>query len=455
MGTAQAILHLTRSLGFCGVMFLIVSGLPWNVSSVLGQNATADSEQSNLQAFAQSLQQIDRDYVDFLNKRTRIEESYGQVLKALRESEQDLQRIGNEAIRQQMAAFQARLQSARMDSMLEESRERRDGRDNPSGRNPNNFLAGLNANLKGQTQDAIAGGKTVAEMQLALRNSELQQLDATSQAVVRKRLENFQRLSTLEQEYSQWIQDWPKFFVRYWPYSDFERAWNEDKVQEAIKVLNLAHQNNLAAMLTNARLKCRVGLNEDAMALVDRVLDAETSLKPIALAVKAEILMADGKENAAKAALQNALKLDKDSPYIRWIRADLLADQGQYSLVEPIWSSFLKDQVFELPARRRLALLYFNRALSVKGKKSDADFIKAVKAAELGLELEAKPTYLSHLVYGITLYGVGKNEEALQQLSKASDKATGESLDLCREWERKVKEGDVVAWGFCRIFKGE
>lgn len=452
MGTAQALFRLARSFGFCGVMVLIANGVFTGDAPVLGQDSTANLDQDGLQAFSQALQQIDRDYVDFLNRRTRIEESYAQVLKALRESEQDLQRIGNEAIRQQMAAIQARLQSARMDSLMEASRQRRDGRDNPNGRDPNNALAALHAPAKAQAQAAIAGGKTLAEMQFALRNSELQQLDTTSQAVIRKRLENFQRLNTLEEEYSQWTQDWSKFFARYWPYSDFERAWNEDKVQEAIKVLNLAHQDNLAAMLTNARLKCRVGLTEEALTLVDRVLDAETALKPVALAIKAELLMADGKEGASKAALQSALKLDKDNPYIRWIRADLLADQKQYSLVEPIWTSFLNDQVFELPARRRLALLYFNRAISAKGRKSDVDFGKAVKAAELGLELEAKPSYLSHLVYGITLYGMGKNEEALQQIAKASDKASGESLELCREWERKVKDGEVEAWGFCRMF---
>ncbi|MBL8871079.1 MAG: hypothetical protein JNK90_14885, partial [Planctomycetaceae bacterium] len=85
----------------------------------------------------------------------------------------------------------------------------------------------------------------------------------------------------------------------------------------------------------------------------------------------------------------------------------------------------------------------------------DVDFGKAVKAAELGLELEAKPSYLSHLVYGITLYGMGKNEEALQQIAKASDKASGESLELCREWERKVKDGEVEAWVYFRTFSHE
>lgn len=455
MGTAPSLVQGALYWGFCGMVLLFGNAIFLSPAIAIAQDATDDSELTGLRAFAQSLQQIDRDYVDFLNKRTRIQESYAQTLKTLRDSEQDLQRIGNEAIRQQMAAFQARLQSARMDSMLEESRQRADGRDNPNGRAPGNFLAGLNGTLKAETQDAIAQGKTMAEMQLALRNAELQQLDATSQAVIRKRFENLQRMGMLEQEYAQWTKDWPMFFVKYWPFSDFERSWNEDKVQEAIKVLNLAHQDNLAAMLTNARLKCRVGLIEDALLLVDRVLEADTALRPIALAIKAEVLIADGKEGASKAALQNALKLDKENLYVRWIRAELLADQKQYSLAEPIWASFLKDPMFELPARRRLGLLYFNRAIGAKGKKSDADFGKAVKAAELALELEAKPSYLSHLVYGITLYGVGKNEDALHQIDKASGKASGDSLDLCREWERRIKDGEVVAWVYFRKFINE
>jgi hypothetical protein len=354
-----------------------------------------------------------------------------------------------------MAAFQARLRSLQMDAMLAESRRRADGRDNAENRRPNSPLANQRPELKSWTQDALAQEKTAAELQFSLRGAELQQLDATGQAVVRRRLENLQRAIALEQEHIQWMIDWPKFMDRYWGYSDFERTWNLDQIQEAIKVLNLAHQENLAAMLVCARLKCRVGLTDEALALVERVLDAETPLNAVATAIKAEVLTASGKEGAGKAALQAALKLDNENAYVRWIRAELLADQKQYSIVEPIWKSFLNVRDFELPARSRLAMLYFNRAASSKSKKSESDLSRAVKEAELALELQVKPSWQPYLIYGIALYGIGKNEEALGQVANASDRASGEALALCREWEQRIKDGEVAAWVYFRTFEKE
>jgi hypothetical protein len=438
------------------VVILACSALPLVfLSKVNGQESPVLLEDEDLPAFVQALRQIDRDYVDFLNKRSRIQESYAQALKILRDTEQDLQRIENESIRQQMAAFQARLRSLQMDAMLAESRRRADGRDNAENRRPNSPLANQRPELKSWTQDALAQEKTAAELQFSLRGAELQQLDATGQAVVRRRLENLQRASALEQEHIQWMIDWPKFMDRYWGYSDFERTWNLDQIQEAIKVLNLAHQENLAAMLVCARLKCRVGLTDEALALVERVLDAETPLNAVATAIKAEVLTASGKEGAGKAALQAALKLDNENAYVRWIRAELLADQKQYSIVEPIWKSFLNVRDFELPARSRLAMLYFNRAASSKSKKSESDLSRAVKEAELALELQVKPSWQPYLIYGIALYGIGKNEEALGQVAKASDRASGEALALCREWEQRIKDGEVAAWVYFRTFEKE
>jgi hypothetical protein len=59
------------------------------------------------------------------------------------------------------------------------------------------------------------------------------------------------------------------------------------------------------------------------------------------------------------------------------------------------------------------------------------------------------------LIYGIALYGIGKNEEALEQVAKASDRASGEALALCREWEQRIRDGEVAAWVYFRTFEKE
>jgi|688.fasta_scaffold00104_45 hypothetical protein len=447
---------LARRYWFATFLFAGVFGILISLSIeplALGQDAdtTADArEPDDSRSFAESLQQIDRDYIDFHNRRTRMLDSYSKVMKTLAESEQDLQRIGNEAIRQQMIAFQARLRSMQMDAMMAESRRNLSGSDNQG--NPSNGSSGFqNVGLRALARDGIAQGKTAAELQFALSAGELQQLDAVGQAVIGRRLENFQQAGALQQEYRQWIVDWPKFMDRYWMYSDFERTWNLDQIQEAIKILNLANKDNYSAMLVSARLKCRVGMADDALELVERVIDADTALNSVAWAIKAEVLTASNKQGAAKSALQTALKLDRENVHVRWIRAEILADQKQYGTVETIWRNFLQSPEFELATRRRLAMLYFNRALNSKSKRSESDFLKAMKEAELGLELDAKPSWQANLIYAISLYGVGKNEEALEQISEACEKSTGESLQLCKEWEQRIKDGQTESWIYFRV----
>jgi|GEM_PF-866132 len=434
------------------VTFATASVVNLHLGHLLGQEVSSSTGEDSSQVSVQALRQIDRDYADFLNKRTRIVDSYAQVQKSLRESEQDLQRIGNEAIRQQMAAFQARLQSMKMDAMLNESRRRADGQDNPGGPRPTSQLATQRIDMKVMTQRALAVGKTGAEFQFALRESELNQLDATSQAVVRARLDNFRRANQLEGELVQWVADWPKFMDRYWPYTDFERSWSLNRIQETLKELNLANQENLAAKLATARLKCRIGLADEALGLVDEVIEQETPLTIVATAIKAEILTVQGEEKKAKAALQAALRIDAENAYVRWIRAELLLDQKQFALAEPLLKGFMKNRDFELPARKRLALLYFNRSLDVKGKRAEADAIKALKEAEVAWQLEAKPSWHTELIYALAQYRVGDSEASLKQVAKASEKATDTSLDLCREWEQKMKDGEVEPWLFLTTF---
>jgi len=415
----------------------------------------SDVERGDVNPFTQALQQIDRDYTDFLNKRTRIQENYSQTLTALQESEQDLRRIGSEAIRQQMGAFQARMQSLHADVMLSESRRRSNAPPNSENRRTVRSPTIQGPPLSRLAQEAIAQEKTLAELQFSLRAAELQQLDAASQAVVRRRFENLQRAIGLEREFIQWQSDWARFMDRYWMYADFERSWNVSQIQETLKVLQLAHHENYAAMLTAARLRCRIGLFEDALALADKVLEADTSLNSVATAIKAEVLQASGKEKEARAALQAALRMDKDNLYVRWIRAEQLTDQKQYNLAEPIWRRLLSVPEFELPGRRQLAMLYFNRGIGSNNSRGQADLSKAVVEAELGLELEAKPCWQAHLVYGIALYGIGKNEDALEQIAKAKNLSSDQTLDMCKEWEQRIKDGDVVPWEHFRVFRSE
>ena len=107
-----------------------------------------------------------------------------------------------------------------------------------------------------------------------------------------------------------------------------------------------------AAILTLARLKSRIQLADEAHEFVERVLEVDTALTPIALTIQEEVLHCQGDKDKAQNSLQKALKLDKENGLVDWIRAEVAVDQNQCSVAEPIWRGLLKSPQLEIPARK-------------------------------------------------------------------------------------------------------
>jgi predicted ribosome quality control (RQC) complex YloA/Tae2 family protein len=61
------------------------------------------------------IDQITEEYKEFLERRKEMHSTYEKIQKDLRQSEAALNRIGNEEIRQQMAAMQSMMQAASID----------------------------------------------------------------------------------------------------------------------------------------------------------------------------------------------------------------------------------------------------------------------------------------------------------------------------------------------------
>lgn len=396
-----------------------------------------DSSQA-IERSVDALEKIQKDYGDFLAKRKRIHEDYSKMEEILRKTEEDFQRINNDAMRQQIMAMQSSLQSTRIfDTLVDLPDSVREIRNTPQGRSRS-----TRQNIN-RFQNDLVRAKAMADLDVAIRGVQLNQLDAASQATVRRRLETFQSGMKLQNEWIQWQSDWPKFLDRYWPHSDPERRFTKAELDARLEVLKGSDPEDFAAMITSAWLYERLGRWDEALETIEKVIAAETYFESTALFTKAFILYELGKEKDAKATLQLAIKMDTKSPYDRWIRARVAASRKQLPEAEKEWKALTTLKDFELESRRALALVGYARS-----GKSAADAKKSLKEAQLAYDLEPTHDWFSHLVLCLAFH-VSKNEkEALKHLDKAEEKATDENLDLCKRIREAIVDGRTIEWDF-------
>jgi len=386
-----------------------------------------------------ALEQVQRDYTDFLAKREKLEEKYGELETQLKKSEEDLQRINVEGLRQQMLAMQSRMQSMQINMAL----RTQSGALGSTNSNP----AALDPRMIAQQQ--LLQNRFMQDLNTTLRGEELRQLDATSQQVVRRRIEAIQASVKLQQEWGAWQSEWPRFMERYWPHSDPERRFTPGEVDAALEILEKSDDSDYAAKITEALLMDRAGRWSEGLERVEQVLKAESSLQGVALMTKALLMTSLKKDKEAKQSLQAAVKVDKANPYVRWIRARIAASQEQWSIAESEWKFLTTIKPLEKEARRSLALIHYARS-----EKSSGEGSKALKEAQTAMELETVPTWFSHFVLGLSLNAARKSSEAQEELARAEEKAD----DSQKEWIQKVRSaieaGEFYELNFLTGFGG-
>lgn len=397
-------------------------------------NETVDVLQA-IELSVSSLEKIQKDYGDFLAKRKRIFDNFQRNQDNLRKTEEDFQRIGNEGVRQQLLAMQSSFQSMQIEGAQREIAEQ-------NRRLPNARSMAM-PNLLNQHFNILEIQRAMANLETESRRLELNQLDAAAQATVRRRIECFQNGFALQQEWAQWQQDWLGFMARYWPHSDPERKFTRAEIEARLQVLKGSDPEDFAAILTSALLMERLGLLDEALESIDRVIAAQTALGSTAMYAKGFILYALKRDKDAKTALQAAAKETTKSPYERWIRARIAASRKQLPNAETEWKALLTLKPFEIEARRSLALVHYARL-----ENSARESKKALKEAQLAYDLEPTHDWYSHLVLGLALSAAKMEPEALKQLDQAETKATDENLELCTRVRQAIEQRQVIEWDF-------
>ena len=131
----------------------------------------------------------------------------------------------------------------------------------------------------------------------------------------------------------------------------------------------------------------------------------------------------------------------------RWDR--FAGVEGQDSrLTDKIGVVLVNKQVvgykpMELEARRALAMLGFVRA-----EKSPSEGKRALKEAQLAMDLEPRPDWFSHFVLAAALYAADQGAKARELLSEAEKSATAENLELCGRLRKHIEDGEAFEWDF-------
>lgn len=375
-----------------------------------------------------ALEKLQQEFVEHVEKEKEIQDKYQDLESKLKRTENELQRINAQGMQQQMAALQSAMQSMQANANLQILASR-----NTNGNNSGNNNSGNNV-IRDFAQMQLIQNRFLQNLDSAMRANQLQQLDTNAQAVVRSRIQTMQDVVKLEQQWMQWQQESLQFYSRYWPNSDPENRFSPKEREAALAALEKRHDKDVAAKLATVNLLANSEKLPEALALADEVIDLRTQLQGIALMQKSKILALLDKDKESKQAMQAAIKLDKENPYVRWVRAEIATVQNQDAIAETELRFLTTQKPFEIVARRSLALAHSERS-----KKSPGEGKRAIKEASLAMELETIPDWYSHFVMA-TAYAAGKEiDSAKESIAKAEAIADDEQRERCEQLKASLE----------------
>lgn len=403
---------------------LFVSPLAANAQNPTPTNATDPESKPNKTVIA--LERIQKEFALHQQLEKQMQDQYRELESRLKKTEDELQRINTQGMQQQLAAMQAAMQSMQANANL----QRLAG--GPSVGSPNNGNNNANNDaVRNFAQMQLMQNQMLQRLDATLRASQLSQLDANAQVAVRNRIQTIQEAVKLEQAWTKWQQESVQFYFRYWPHSDPEKRLSPQELEAALAVLDQRHLQDVGAKLVAVNLMANSGNLAEALASVNEVINLQTQLQGVAMMEKAKIFALLEKEKESKQAYQAAIKLDKENPYLRWIRYEIAALQDQDPIAETELRFLTTLKEFEIEARRSLALLHAKRS-----KKSPGEGKRAIKEAVAAMDLEAAPDWYSHFVMAVA-YAAGRDiDSAKDSLAQAETLASQEQ----RERLEKLKE---------------
>ena len=408
--------------------WVLLVGSPVALPQDAGAKPDAKSQSG---AIVSALEKIQKEFAKHSEKEKEMQDKYSAIESRLKKTEEELRNINVQGMQQQLAAMQASIQAMQVNAGLRTLASGTPG--NPGG-NPNTGNGSNNNVVRDFAQMQLMQNRFLQNLDATLRANDLRQLDANAQATVRRRIETIQASVQLQQEWLNWQNETSQFYGRYWPWSDPEARYSRAELEAALGVLEKGHDNDISAKLAASNLLARSGMHAQALTLIEEILAQPTHLQGVATMEKAKILALLDKDKESKRALQDAIKLDKGNPYLRWIRAEIALQQNQDAVAETEWRYLTTIKSMEKEARRSLVMVHANRS-----KKSPGEGTKAIKEAKTAMELESVPDWYSHFIMA-TAYGAGRkwdaaNESIDQAIAMADEEQKERCEKLKQDWE--------------------
>lgn len=323
----------------------------------------------------------------------------------------------------------------------------------------NNELATLLAQL-----DALAQTRTASVVQLQLVQNQIQgvrtqinvastgltQLNVAITALTQRAAGLNSQAAGLQKEIQGLLQKIDQQLLQYAELADtfgkLSRAEQEAAVPEFENWVK-SDAENWGARFARAMAYRKLEKHEEAAADIAAVVEAQSTITPLALALRGEMSVARGKEKEGLADLAQANKLDKKSPDVYLMRALANCRLKKFQAAEADFKFALRADKANVEALRYLALLHAAcEVASVRDGKQALDFAK--KAAEA-----SKFTDWSCLdVLAAAHAEVGDYEEAARTATEAAELTFGENRETClaRAKQYEARQPLRIKWNVAK-----
>ncbi len=382
-----------------------------------------------------AVRRIGQDFRLHLEKQKTLTAEFERHQKTIQDTESEFTKIRRESLNKQQALMIAAANETAIATLT------RSINPDANANAPSHFISGL----------ATTVGNESMQIQIAERlkqiaaSQELAQLDSVTQAVVRRRIETMQAVFDVQRQWLELEKQWPQFFARYWPNLDPERKHSLTHNTEVLQLLKQQPPENPFATIASALMLERTKKADDGIRLVDRVIEQPGIHLPAAYATRALLYASLGDRKKSQADLKKAIKADSKSPYVRWMRAQIAADNKEWSTAETEASALTAIPEHEVPARRLLALI-----LSMKPSRSSRSLAKCQKESQLAFDLEPSHNWFSHAALAHTHHIAEQDDEALKQIDLAIKLATEENIEFCHDLKTAIDSKAAFQWDFMR-----
>lgn len=233
-----------------------------------------------------------------------------------------------------------------------------------------------------------------------------------------------------------------ELFAKYFQYADISGMRSRVEHRAALRELERSDFSNVGALFVAALTLSRLDREEDAIAMLTKLAQAE-SLRAVALAARAEILMRKGDRQASRKDQADAMALAGDDPRVRMFCAQAKCVDAELKSTLDDWEFALKHGAPETLVRRTLALIYCSLPHPTQRQLQIAD-----EYSQIACSLSADNDWGSMIARALAHAANGRSDEALAAAESALELAIGEQKLVCQSIADHIQAGQPVTWRF-------